>query len=202
MDERYYNDYCTVIVGGQVDVMTFGNPAKAPEDLKKLFKREKYLRTTYPDKAVYAARVIQLLPETARVVVMKEFKKNDWYGYAGCEVGPKNEQPLIGEVMLNGWCGACVIVDRNGIGIDYYIDSDATDPRSFVQGTWIYNCNYYLAKAIAEGLPYNLNVDYLRQLGFELEGTSDGVSEFPAKEDEYGLRKDQLQDQEGPEGSG
>lgn len=109
---------------------------------------------------------------------MREFTKQDWFGYSGataCETFRENDgavivvqQPFIGFMKVETfddhlWENCPVIVDANGITIS------VVDGEGGMLGTIRYDCPWKLAILIAKGLDEHETQIMLVDLGFTSE---------------------------------
>lgn len=98
------------------------------------------------------------------MIKFREFDRNDWMSFAGCEVGPNGEQPVIGETEFDGF-DVIVVGDAKGVCICMSrFDSDECVDRYY---TWShdnalpYAANVLFAKGITD-----FSHDALLALGF------------------------------------
>ena len=56
-------------------------------------------------------------------MILRNFDKTDWYGFAGAEDPSLTQPPMIGEVDVPGTMGGIIVLDKNGIEI-YVIIKD------------------------------------------------------------------------------
>lgn len=94
--------------------------------------------------------------------VFRPFDKNDWYGWAGAEPFLDGSSPMIADAKAVDGRDVVILLDRNGIEINFLPleDSETSDPEVWMMD----EDNPALAKMIAEGLDL-ANAD-LAALGF------------------------------------
>lgn len=104
------------------------------------------------------------------MVKLKEFTKEDWYGFAGCEA----EKPLIGEVNFlvddeNGErkIEGLVIVDKDDITMYFETFDDLEDTDTYV---FRLEVTQLAGKFIVEHMAETFDKKYLNGLGFICEG--------------------------------
>ncbi|AMQ66051.1 hypothetical protein AAY80_113 [Stenotrophomonas phage vB_SmaS-DLP_6] len=98
------------------------------------------------------------------MIEFREFDRNDWMSFAGCENGPNGEPPLIAETEFDGF-DTIVVADANGVCIcmvqqdgDEYIDRNYTWNHD---NALPYAANVLFAKGITD-----FSHDALTALGF------------------------------------
>jgi hypothetical protein len=75
---------------------------------------------------------------------LREFTKNDWYGYAGAERFSDGSQPLIGRYGI-----VEIVVDANGIGV-LVDDTKETEYGGWYMSSYDKKYSLDVAKSIAE----------------------------------------------------
>ncbi len=91
----------------------------------------------------------------------REFVREDWYMYAGCEVKEDGDEPLISEcfqIKINDSIVSChVIIDDTGLNIN------SVDELEF---GYQMDCGRNMAKRVAKSMPDVIDKEYLESFCF------------------------------------